>query len=109
MHSAGPVYGSVLWLCPVMACFARLNSLQKASHKFYELRLLAGDFADRPAVHISRLNKTPHEKQKQTTTTLISTMIGHEARILMRQTNWNIPEIAGRRILKSRRIAPTAS
>jgi AraC-like DNA-binding protein len=60
-----------------------------------QLRLrTAKDFADRLSVHVNHLNKVLKENTGKTTTTLISTRILQEAKILLKQTNWNISEIA---------------
>lgn len=60
-----------------------------------QLRLrTAKDFADRLSVHVNHLNKVLKENTGKTTTSLISTRIVQEAKILLKQTNWNISEIA---------------
>lgn len=54
----------------------------------------ARDYADRLAIHVNHLNKVLKENTGKTTTSLISGRITKEARILLRQTDWNISEIA---------------
>jgi AraC family transcriptional activator of pobA len=54
----------------------------------------AKDYADRLAVHVNHLNKVLKENTGKTTTDLISSRIVQEAKILLKQTNWNISEIA---------------
>jgi AraC family transcriptional regulator, transcriptional activator of pobA len=52
------------------------------------------DYADRLAVHVNHLNKVLKEKTGKTTTEVIGLRILQEAKILLRQTDWNISEIA---------------
>lgn len=54
----------------------------------------AKDYADRLAVHVNHLNKVLKENTGKTTTDLISSRIVQEAKILLKQTNWNVSEIA---------------
>lgn len=54
----------------------------------------AKEFADRLSVHVNHLNKVLKENTGKTTTDLISARVSQEAKILLRQTNWNISEIA---------------
>jgi AraC-like DNA-binding protein len=54
----------------------------------------AKDFADRLAVHVNHLNKVLKENTGKTTTDLISSRIVQEAKILLKQTDWNVSEIA---------------
>lgn len=54
----------------------------------------AKDFADRLSVHVNHLNKVLKENTGNTTTELIRIRIVQEAKILLKQTNWNISEIA---------------
>lgn len=54
----------------------------------------AKDYADRLAVHVNHLNKVLKESTGQTTTALISSRIIKEAKILLKQTDWNVSEIA---------------
>jgi len=54
----------------------------------------AKDFANRLSVHVNHLNKVLKENTGKTTTDLISSRIIQEAKILLKQTDWNISEIA---------------
>jgi len=54
----------------------------------------AKDYADRLAVHVNHLNKVLKEITGRTTTDIISKRIIQEAKILLKQTNWNISEIS---------------
>lgn len=54
----------------------------------------AKDYADRLAVHSNHLNKVLKESTGKTTTEHIASRIIQEARILLKQTDWNISEIA---------------
>jgi len=54
----------------------------------------AKEFADRLAVHVNHLNKVLKENTGKTTTDIISSRVVQEAKILLKQTNWNISEIA---------------
>jgi len=54
----------------------------------------AKDYADRLAVHVNHLNKVLKESTGKTTTEIIGDRIIQEAKILLKQTNWSISEIA---------------
>lgn len=54
----------------------------------------AKDYADRLAVHVNHLNKVLKEITGNTTTEIISNRIAQEAKILLKQTDWTISEIA---------------
>lgn len=54
----------------------------------------AKDYADRLAVHVNHLNKVLKENTGKTTTDIISSRVVQEAKILLKQTSWNISEIA---------------
>lgn len=54
----------------------------------------AKDYAGRLAVHVNHLNKVLKENTGKTTTELISGRVIREAKILLKQTDWNISEIA---------------
>lgn len=61
-----------------------------------KLRLrTASDYADTLAVHVNHLNKVLKENTGSTTTSIISKRIIQEAKILLKQTDWNVSEIAG--------------
>lgn len=54
----------------------------------------AGDYANQLAVHVNHLNKVLKENTGKTTTEIISARITQEAKILLKQTDWSISEIA---------------
>ncbi|WP_375419306.1 helix-turn-helix domain-containing protein [uncultured Hymenobacter sp.] len=54
----------------------------------------AKDYADRLAVHVNHLNKVLKENTGRTTTDLIGGRLTQEAKILLKQTSWNISEIS---------------
>lgn len=51
-------------------------------------------YADRLSVHVNHLNKVLKEQTGKTTTEIISDRIIREAKLLLRQTDWNISEIS---------------
>jgi AraC family transcriptional regulator, transcriptional activator of pobA len=96
-------------LQPASTLYSTHNASSRVSSLFIELlerqfpiespqqRLVlrtAKDFAERLSVHVNHLNKVLKENTGKTTTDLISTRISQEAKILLKQTNWNISEIA---------------
>ncbi|MEZ0453898.1 helix-turn-helix transcriptional regulator [Sphingobacterium thalpophilum] len=54
----------------------------------------AHDFAERLAIHVNHLNKILKENTGKTTSQIIGARITQEAKILLKQTDWNISEIA---------------
>ncbi len=52
------------------------------------------DFADRLAVHVNHLNKVLKETTENTTTRLIQNRLMQEAKIMLKQTDWSVAEIA---------------
>jgi AraC family transcriptional activator of pobA len=54
----------------------------------------AKDYASHLAIHVNHLNKVLKEQSGKTTTEIINSRIIQEAKILLKQTNWNISEIA---------------
>jgi AraC family transcriptional activator of pobA len=54
----------------------------------------AKDYADRLAVHVNYLNKKLKESTGKTTTEIIAERMIQEAKILLRQTQWTVSEIA---------------
>ena len=54
----------------------------------------AKEFAERLAVHVNHLNKVLKVNTGKTTTEIISSRLIQEAKILLKQTDWNISEIA---------------
>ncbi|CAM3980241.1 transcriptional regulator, AraC family [Pedobacter westerhofensis] len=65
----------------------------ESQHQKLALRT-AKDYADRLSVHVNHLNKVLKENTGKTTTEIISSRITQEAKILLKQTDWNISEIA---------------
>ncbi|EHQ31159.1 helix-turn-helix domain-containing protein [Mucilaginibacter paludis] len=65
----------------------------ESPHQKLNLRT-AKDYADRLAVHVNHLNKVLKENTGKTTTDIITGRIIQEAKILLKQTDWNISEIA---------------
>lgn len=65
----------------------------ESPHQKLHLRT-AKDYADRLSVHVNHLNKVLKENTGKTTTDMISGRIVQEAKILLKQTDWNISEIA---------------
>lgn len=90
-------------LYPTHTASARVSSLFiellerqfpiESHHQKLSLRT-AKDYADRLAVHVNHLNKVLKENTGKTTTDIISSRIVQEAKILLKQTDWNISEIA---------------
>jgi len=62
-------------------------------HQKLSLRT-AKDYADRLSVHVNHLNKVLKENTGKTTTDIITSRVVQEAKILLKQTDWNISEIA---------------
>ena len=54
----------------------------------------AKDYASRLSVHVNHLNKVLKENTGKTTTDVISSRVVQEAKILLKQTDWNVSEIA---------------
>jgi len=96
-------------LQPVTALYSKHNSAARVSSLFAELlerqfpiesprqRLelkSAKDFAARLSIHVNHLNKVLKENTGKTTTELISERLVYEAKILLKETDWNISEIA---------------
>lgn len=96
-------------LQPVTALYSAHNASERVSSLFIELLerqfpiesshqkinlRTASDYADRLSVHVNHLNKVLKENTGKTTTEHISGRLAQEAKILLRQTDWNISEIA---------------
>ncbi|WP_062062341.1 helix-turn-helix domain-containing protein [Aquimarina longa] len=96
-------------LQPTMALYSSQKASERISSLFIELlerqfpiessqqRLVlrtAKDYADRLAVHVNHLNKVLKENTGKTTTEIINSRVVQEAKILLKQTNWNISEIS---------------
>ena len=54
----------------------------------------ARDYAERLAVHVNHLNRVLKENTGKTTTDIIANRVTQEAKILLKQTDWNISEVA---------------
>jgi len=54
----------------------------------------AKEYADRLTVHVNHLNKVLKENTGKTTTEILSSRLVLESKILLKQTDWNISEIA---------------
>lgn len=54
----------------------------------------AKDFAETLKVHVNHLNKVLKETTGKTTTEIIASRVSQEAKILLKQTTWNVSEIA---------------
>ena len=65
----------------------------ESTHQKLTLRT-AKDYAGRLSVHVNHLNKVLKENTGKTTTELISGRVIQEAKILLKQTDWNISEIS---------------
>ncbi len=65
----------------------------ESPHQKLSLRT-AKDYADRLSVHVNHLNKVLKENTGKTTTDIIAGRIVQEAKILLKQTDWNISEIS---------------
>jgi AraC family transcriptional activator of pobA len=60
-----------------------------------QLRLrTATDYAGHLAVHVNHLNRVLKETTGHTTTALIASRVTQEAKMLLKQTNWTVSEIA---------------
>uniref|UniRef100_UPI003D7F334F helix-turn-helix domain-containing protein n=1 Tax=Pedobacter sp. TaxID=1411316 RepID=UPI003D7F334F len=65
----------------------------ESPHQKLHLRT-AKDYANRLAIHVNHLNKVLKENTGRTTTEIIATRIVQEAKTHLKQTDWNISEIA---------------
>ena len=96
-------------LQPISALYSKHNSSARVSSLFLELLerqfpiesihqkielKTAKDFANRLSIHVNHLNKVLKENTGKTTTELITSRITTEAKILLKQTDWNISEIS---------------
>ncbi|MDO1444987.1 helix-turn-helix transcriptional regulator [Rhodocytophaga aerolata] len=90
-------------LYPTHTASARVSSLFiellerqfpiESPHQKLHLRT-AKDYADRLSVHVNHLNKVLKENTGKTTTDIIKNRVAQEAKILLKQTDWNISQIA---------------
>ncbi len=63
------------------------------SHQKIKLRS-ASEFADRLAVHVNHLNRAVKTTTGKTTTQLIAERVVQESKVLLKQSEWNVSEIA---------------
>jgi AraC-like DNA-binding protein len=96
-------------LQPLTASYASPNASARVTSLFIELLerqfpiesssqklslRTAKDYADRLAIHVNHLNKVLKESTGKTTTDIIGSRVAQEAKILLKQTDWNVSEIA---------------
>ncbi|HEY8927668.1 MAG TPA: helix-turn-helix transcriptional regulator [Mucilaginibacter sp.] len=96
LQPATSLYPSHTASARVSSLFIELLERQfpiESPHQKLSLRT-AKDYADRLAVHVNHLNKVLKENTGKTTTDIISSRIIQEAKILLKQTDWNVSEIA---------------
>lgn len=96
LQPATSLYPSHTASARVSSLFIELLERQfpiESPHQKLSLRT-AKDYADRLAVHVNHLNKVLKENTGKTTTDMIAGRIIQEAKILLKQTDWNISEIA---------------
>jgi len=96
LQPATALYPSHTASARVSSLFAELLERQfpiESPHQKLNLRS-AKDYADRLAVHVNHLNKVLKENTGKTTTKIITARLIQEAKILLKQTDWNISEIA---------------
>jgi AraC family transcriptional regulator, transcriptional activator of pobA len=65
----------------------------ESPHQKLNLRT-ANDYANRLAIHVNHLNKVLKSSTGRTTTDIINSRVGQEAKILLKQTDWPVSEIA---------------
>jgi AraC family transcriptional activator of pobA len=96
LQPATALYPSHTASARVSSLFIELLERQfpiESPHQKLSLRT-AKDYADRLSVHVNHLNKVLKENIGKTTTDIITGRIIQEAKILLKQTDWNISEIA---------------
>jgi AraC family transcriptional activator of pobA len=96
LQPATALYPSHTASARVSSLFIELLERQfpiESPHQKLSLRT-AKDYAERLAVHVNHLNKVLKENTGKTTTELIASRIVQESKILLKQTDWNISEIA---------------
>lgn len=96
LQPATALYPSHTASARVSSLFIELLERQfpiESPHQKIGLRT-AKDYAERLAVHVNHLNKVLKEHTGKTTTNIISSRVLQEAKILLKQTDWNISEIA---------------
>lgn len=96
MQPAAALYRSSSASARVTSLFLELLERQfpiESTRQRLSLRT-ANDYADRLAVHVNHLNKVLKETIGKTTTELLNERLVQEAKILLRQTDWSISEVA---------------
>jgi AraC family transcriptional activator of pobA len=96
LQPATSLYPSHTASARVSSLFIELLERQfpiESPHQKLSMRT-AKDYADRLAVHVNHLNKVLKEQTGKTTTEIITSRIVQEAKILLKQTDWNISEIS---------------
>lgn len=96
LQPATALYPSHTASARVSSLFIELLERQfpiESPHQKLRLRT-AKDYADTLAVHVNHLNKVLKEHTGKTTTDLIATRVIREAKVLLKQTDWTISEIA---------------
>lgn len=96
-------------LTPILSAEKNLNASARISTLFIELLerqfpiesptqsvqlKTATDFAHTLGVHVNHLNKVLKEITGKTTTEIIGSRVTQEAKVLLKQTTWNVSEIA---------------
>lgn len=92
VESLNPVHSAS---ARVSALFTELLERQfpiEAPHQRLKLRS-AKDFAENLGVHVNHLNKMLKQKTGKTTSEIIAKRVVQEAKILLKQTDWNVSEI----------------
>lgn len=96
LQPASALHPSYTASARVSSLFVELLERQfpiESVHQKLALRT-AKDYADRLSVHVNHLNKVLKEHTGKTTTDIIGSRIIREAKILLRQTDWTVSEIA---------------
>jgi AraC-like DNA-binding protein len=96
LQPATALYPSHTASARVSSLFIELLERQfpiESPHQKLRLRT-AKDYADNLAVHVNHLNKVLKEHTGKTTTDLITTRVMREAKVLLKQTDWTVSEIA---------------
>lgn len=96
LQPATSLYSSHTALERVCSLFVELLERQfpiESPHQKLRMRTAAA-YADRLAIHVNYLNKAIKVNTGRTTTNIINERIEQEAKILLKQTDWNISEIA---------------
>jgi AraC family transcriptional regulator, transcriptional activator of pobA len=91
-----PVENTINAAARISALFVELLERQfpiESSTQVLQLRT-AKHYADTLQVHVNHLNKVLKDSTGKTTTEVIASRITQEAKLLLRQTTWNVSEIA---------------